>query len=90
MLLIDLEFLILLSKEKSKEKEELNDSMGKLHIEGSSSGQLGTSSTNFKRKPVIIIVVGMAGNLINLLVFLGVFLGVFVRPIKLLRTFHFL
>ncbi|EXC27502.1 GPN-loop GTPase 1-like protein [Morus notabilis] len=49
-------------QETSKEKEELNDSMGKLHIEGSSSGQPGTSSTNFKRKPVIIIVVGMAGS----------------------------
>ncbi|PON93152.1 GPN-loop GTPase [Trema orientale] len=47
---------------KGKEKEELNDSMGKLHIEGSSSGQPGGSSTNFKKKPVIIIVVGMAGS----------------------------
>ncbi|XP_062174418.1 GPN-loop GTPase QQT2-like isoform X1 [Alnus glutinosa] len=46
----------------SKEKEELNESMDKLHIEGSSSGQAGTSSPNFRRKPVIIIVVGMAGS----------------------------
>lgn len=36
--------------------------MNKLHIEGASSEQAGTSTTNFKRKPVIIIVVGMAGN----------------------------
>ncbi|GMN46151.1 hypothetical protein TIFTF001_015325 [Ficus carica] len=49
-------------QDKGKEKEELSDSMGKLHIEGSSSGQPGTTSTNFKRKPVIIIVVGMAGS----------------------------
>ena len=44
-------------KEKDKQKEELSDSMKKLDIEGSSSG-----SPNFKRKPVIIIVVGMAGQ----------------------------
>ncbi|XP_059459467.1 GPN-loop GTPase QQT2 isoform X2 [Corylus avellana] len=36
--------------------------MDKLHIEGSSSGQAGTLSPNFRRKPVIIIVVGMAGS----------------------------
>jgi len=47
---------------KGKEKEELAETMDKLNIEGSSSGQAGTSSTNFKRKPVIIIVVGMAGS----------------------------
>ena len=69
MLVIDLEFSISLSKDKGKEKEELSNSMGKLHIEGSSSGQPGNTSTNFKRKPVIIIVVGMAGNQINLLAF---------------------
>ncbi|KAE8057441.1 hypothetical protein FH972_014134 [Carpinus fangiana] len=46
----------------SKGKEELSESMDKLHIEGSSSGQAGTSSPNFRRKPVIIIVVGMAGS----------------------------
>lgn len=45
-----------------KEKEELSKSMDELHIEGSTSGQAGTSSPNFKRKPVIIIVVGMAGS----------------------------
>jgi len=44
-------------KEKDKQKEELSESMKKLDIEGSSSG-----SPNFKRKPVIIIVVGMAGQ----------------------------
>ncbi|XP_075656093.1 GPN-loop GTPase QQT2 [Castanea sativa] len=47
---------------KGKEKEELAETMDKLNIEGSSSWQAGTSSTNFKRKPVIIIVVGMAGS----------------------------
>ena len=50
------------SKSKGKEKEELAETMDKLNIEGSSSGQAGTSSTNFKRKPIIIIVVGMAGD----------------------------
>lgn len=50
------------SKAKGKEKEELAETMDKLNIEGSSSEQAGTSSTNFKRKPVIIIVVGMAGD----------------------------
>ncbi|XP_030967066.1 GPN-loop GTPase QQT2-like [Quercus lobata] len=47
---------------KGKEKEELVETMDKLNIEGSSFGQAGTSSTNFKRKPIIIIVVGMAGS----------------------------
>ncbi|CAL0325432.1 unnamed protein product [Lupinus luteus] len=42
---------------KDREKEELTETMNKLHIEGSSSG-----SGPFKRKPVIIIVVGMAGS----------------------------
>lgn len=45
------------SQEKNKQKEDLSESMKKLDIEGSSSG-----SPNFKRKPVIIIVVGMAGS----------------------------
>ncbi|KAK9932863.1 hypothetical protein M0R45_020085 [Rubus argutus] len=40
---------------KGKETEELNGSMEKLNIEES-------SSTSFKKKPVIIIVVGMAGS----------------------------
>ncbi|XP_027331768.1 GPN-loop GTPase QQT2 [Abrus precatorius] len=44
---------------KDKEKEELAENMNKLHIEGSSSGN---GSPNFRRKPVIIIVVGMAGS----------------------------
>ncbi|XP_043697816.1 GPN-loop GTPase QQT2 isoform X1 [Telopea speciosissima] len=39
---------------KGKEKEDLTDSMEKLNIE--------KSSPQFKRKPVIIIVVGMAGS----------------------------
>ncbi|KAK7264734.1 hypothetical protein RJT34_32344 [Clitoria ternatea] len=44
---------------KDKEKEELTETMNKLHIEGSSSG---IQTPNFRRKPVIIIVVGMAGS----------------------------
>ncbi|KAK4257873.1 hypothetical protein QN277_007404 [Acacia crassicarpa] len=44
---------------KDKEKMELTETMKQLHIEGSSSGN---SSVNFKRKPVIILVVGMAGS----------------------------
>ncbi|KAB5538391.1 hypothetical protein DKX38_015924 [Salix brachista] len=43
-----------------EEKDELTDSMNKLNVEASSSGQMGHS---FRRKPVIIIVVGMAGGL---------------------------
>jgi len=46
-------------KAKDKEKEELTENMNKLHIEGSSSG---SGSSSFRRKPVIIIVVGMAGD----------------------------
>ncbi|RWR73797.1 GPN-loop GTPase 1 [Cinnamomum micranthum f. kanehirae] len=46
---------------RNDEKEELSKSMGKLHVEESSSAGVGSSSINFKRKPVIIIVVGMAG-----------------------------
>ncbi|XLR01257.1 hypothetical protein S83_067455 [Arachis hypogaea] len=42
---------------KDKEKEQLTENMNKLHIEGSSS--FGNGSPNFRRKPVIIIVVGM-------------------------------
>jgi len=46
-------------KEKEKENEELTENMNKLHIEGPSSGN---GIPNFRRKPVIIIVVGMAGD----------------------------
>jgi hypothetical protein len=49
--------MVFILKEKNKQKEDLSESMKKLDIEGSSSG-----SPNFKRKPVIIIVVGMAGQ----------------------------
>lgn len=49
-------------KANDKEKEEITKSMDKLHIEEPSSGLAGSSSINFKRKPVIIIVVGMAGS----------------------------
>ncbi|KAJ6324703.1 hypothetical protein OIU76_011905 [Salix suchowensis] len=42
-----------------EEKDELTDSMNKLNVEASSSGHMGQS---FRRKPVIIIVVGMAGS----------------------------
>lgn len=59
---IDFSLIESVSKAKGKEKEELAETMDKLNIEGSPSGQAGTSSTNFKRKPVIIIVVGMAGD----------------------------
>ncbi|BBG93045.1 P-loop containing nucleoside triphosphate hydrolases superfamily protein [Prunus dulcis] len=45
--------------DKGKENEELTNSMKKLQVEESSSGQAGSS---FKKKPVIIIVVGMAGS----------------------------
>jgi hypothetical protein len=51
-------------KGTAEEKDELTDSMNKLNVEASSSGQAGHS---FRRKPVIIIVVGMAGNLASLL-----------------------
>lgn len=44
----------LLPEEKGKENDEIMQSMEKLQIEESSS--------NFKKKPVIIIVVGMAGS----------------------------
>ncbi|KAF3456379.1 hypothetical protein FNV43_RR01029 [Rhamnella rubrinervis] len=51
------------SSTQAKGKEdELSDSMQKLNVEESSSGLAGTSSTNFKKKPVIILVVGMAGS----------------------------
>ena len=58
-------FLVLglVLKAKDRGKEELTETMNKLHIEGSSSGN---GSPNFKRKPVIIIVVGMAGYYISL------------------------
>ncbi|OAY81736.1 GPN-loop GTPase 1 [Ananas comosus] len=48
-----------ISDSKGEEKEELSDSIKNLNIEESSSG---SSNANFKRKPVIIIVVGMAGT----------------------------
>lgn len=41
---------------KGKESEEMMQSMEKLQIDESSS------SSDFKRKPVVIIVVGMAGQ----------------------------
>lgn len=50
--------------------EELKESMDKLNIGDASAGQEGPSSDNFKRKPVIIIVVGMAGDLIFLFDFI--------------------
>ncbi|XP_059645913.1 GPN-loop GTPase QQT2 [Cornus florida] len=51
-----------LSESKAKEKDDITKSMGKLHMEESSSAQEGTLSITFKKKPVIIIVVGMAGS----------------------------
>lgn len=61
-------FDFVLKNDKGKENEELTNSMKKLQVEESSSGQAGSS---FKKKPVIIIVVGMAGNVIkfNLILF---------------------
>ncbi|KAG8647546.1 GPN-loop GTPase QQT2 isoform X2 [Manihot esculenta] len=50
------------SKGTVEEKEELTESMDKIDIQQSPSGQAGSSSLNFKRKPVVIIVVGMAGS----------------------------
>eukprot|EP00268_Persea_americana_P022898 TRINITY_DN2266_c0_g1_i10.p2 TRINITY_DN2266_c0_g1~~TRINITY_DN2266_c0_g1_i10.p2 ORF type:complete len:391 (-),score=104.09 TRINITY_DN2266_c0_g1_i10:2319-3491(-) len=50
------------NKPKDNVKEELSKSMGNLNIEESSSTRVGSSSINFKRKPIIIIVVGMAGS----------------------------
>ncbi|KAJ6987763.1 hypothetical protein D5086_016294 [Populus alba] len=47
------------SKGTAEDKDELADSMNNLNVEASSSGQVGPT---FKRKPVIIIVVGMAGS----------------------------
>lgn len=46
------------SSEKGKESDEMMQSMEKLQIEESSS----SSVSSFKRKPVVIIVVGMAGS----------------------------
>jgi len=51
--------LVLKVEDKEKEKEELTETMNKLNIEGPSSGN---GLPNFRRKPVIIIVVGMAGD----------------------------
>uniref|UniRef100_A0A2P2IRG2 GPN-loop GTPase n=1 Tax=Rhizophora mucronata TaxID=61149 RepID=A0A2P2IRG2_RHIMU len=50
------------SKVSVEEKEELTQSMDKLNIENSSSRQGGSSSITFKRKPVVVIIVGMAGS----------------------------
>ncbi|OAY43489.1 GPN-loop GTPase QQT2 [Manihot esculenta] len=50
------------SKGTLEEKEEITKSMDKLNIHKAPSGQAGSSSLNFKRKPVVIIVVGMAGS----------------------------
>ncbi|CAL5416507.1 unnamed protein product [Camellia sinensis] len=47
------------SNASGKEKDAIAKSIEKMKIE---SGEAGTSSTNFKKKPVIIIVVGMAGS----------------------------
>ncbi|XP_023546615.1 GPN-loop GTPase 1-like [Cucurbita pepo subsp. pepo] len=49
------------SNDNGKAKEELADSIKNLNIEESSS-HAGSSATNFRRKPVIIIVIGMAGS----------------------------
>jgi len=56
---------------QGKENDEIMQSMEKLQIEESSS--------NFKRKPVIIIVVGMAGMAILLLSFVILVLWVWWR-----------
>ena len=49
-------------KSKGKRKEDISGSLEKLHIEEFSTGSAGSSSISFKRKPVIIIVVGMTGS----------------------------
>ncbi|KAM0989807.1 hypothetical protein ACFX2J_008289 [Malus domestica] len=49
-------------KNDGKENEELTNSMKKLQVEESSSGSGQAAVSNFKRKPVIVIVVGMAGS----------------------------
>ncbi|RXH76141.1 hypothetical protein DVH24_019029 [Malus domestica] len=49
-------------KNEGKEDEELTNSMKKLRFEESSSGSGQAPVSNFKRKPVIVIVVGMAGS----------------------------
>uniref|UniRef100_A0A5B6ZXD9 GPN-loop GTPase n=1 Tax=Davidia involucrata TaxID=16924 RepID=A0A5B6ZXD9_DAVIN len=50
------------TKLKGKDKDDLTKTMGKLQIEESSSALAGSSLDNFKKKPVIVIVVGMAGS----------------------------
>ncbi|CAN6719900.1 unnamed protein product [Malus baccata var. baccata] len=50
------------SANEGREDEELTNSMKKLRFEESSSGSGQASVSNFKRKPVIVIVVGMAGS----------------------------
>ncbi|KAK9291143.1 hypothetical protein L1049_009331 [Liquidambar formosana] len=54
---VDFLLLVFALKLKGKEKEEVIKSMEKLHVDESSSGQI-----SFKRKPIIVIVVGMAGS----------------------------
>ncbi|KAJ4835411.1 GPN-loop GTPase qqt2 [Turnera subulata] len=49
------------SKGSLDEKEELTQAMGMLKMEQPAPGQVG-SSVNFRKKPVIVIVVGMAGS----------------------------
>ncbi|KAM1332321.1 hypothetical protein ACFX13_008492 [Malus domestica] len=51
-----------IKKNDGKENEELTNSMKKLQVEESSSGSGQAAVSNFKRKPVIVIVVGMAGS----------------------------
>ncbi|XP_050203601.1 GPN-loop GTPase QQT2 isoform X2 [Mercurialis annua] len=50
------------SKGDAEEKEKLTESMDKLNMKQSPSEQAESSSITFKRKPVVIIVVGMAGS----------------------------
>ncbi|KAK9289930.1 hypothetical protein L1049_008092 [Liquidambar formosana] len=54
---VDFLLLVFALKLKGKEKEEVIKSMEKLNVDKSSSGQI-----SFKRKPIIVIVVGMAGS----------------------------
>ncbi|KAJ4835030.1 GPN-loop GTPase qqt2 [Turnera subulata] len=54
------------SKVTVEEKEDLTQSMGKLNMEQAAAGR-GVSSVNFRKKPVIVIVVGMAGNVISVI-----------------------
>ncbi|KAM1749448.1 hypothetical protein FF1_010278 [Malus domestica] len=49
-------------KNDGKENEELTNSMKKLQVEESSLGSGQAAVSNFKRRSVIVIVVGMAGE----------------------------